>query len=135
MAKTRIQKINWETGNKNSHEPIEKNCVDCGRVFLAPRNIQRNMKRCQSCATEHRLEIERKRSKQNRRLHHSGDGSGNYQIVIDADNSWGFDSRLDKLEIMRLLELGYIATGTVIKQISSNQHYWVFGKYLRQLEI
>lgn len=135
MAETKVTKINWETGNQKSHEPIEKTCVDCGGTFYAPRNIQRRMKRCQNCAREHRLEIERQRSKQNRRASYSGDGTGNYQIIIDPDNSWGFNSRLDKMEIARLLELGYIATGTVIKQISANQHYWVFGKHLRQLEI
>lgn len=92
---------------------VEKICTDCKRPFEVTACAVRTV-RCPACQTV----IERARD--NRRTHRVRGGSlpkigGDLRIVHDPDGSWTPNASLTPIELRTLLDLEYIAEGTVIE--------------------
>jgi len=121
-----------ERGRQNSHRKLPKTCIDCGQVFEVSVNVYKRSVRCPACRAEHERRRKRIDYYDSVRPYKMTRIDGNWRIIVDPDESWGYNSHLRYNEIRHLLRLGYIVDGTTFLNTENNCIYEVISGKLKK---
>ena len=101
-----------------AEELVDKECIFCGAWFQVMVRNAGQAKYCEKCKSKGatlRRERHRLKHMASTTVRQGYTSVGEYKIVKDPDETWGYNSCLNEVEIRTLNSYGHLSVGTIFE--------------------
>jgi endogenous inhibitor of DNA gyrase (YacG/DUF329 family) len=121
---------------KRRYRMIDKKCIDCGAPYQVASNVEHRSERCKPCRlVHHRVWAKARNAEAIKKGRSAQSMDAPYKVIVDPDESWGYQTRLKKDDINWLKDRGQLTPGTVfLNERNGTRHIIIELEGLQQLK-